>query len=254
MAYDEPGYGLLPKPKKPKLPGVGGVKIPGFGTIPDAGPVPLPQIITNPGPPPLDWTALLQQDPGYLQEVADIGGVSASDRQGVLAALRSALARFGGNLSETLAGAGLPAGWEDLVDQATLGTAGAADTSGTSISSQLDKAHQQRLLAEEDIRAAKGILSSGQSGYEIGEARQANTINRTNAVNALLDFLRGGIGGFTTREGERTMAKNAALDRAAQRVRDSGLMPPPPADPLSIANAIRNATSRKARRRTGLAE
>lgn len=228
MAYDEPGY--RPPKKKPVIPAIGGVPLPPvFGALP---PINLPPamgnaVSPNPQPNRIDWRNLIESDPLYQQGLADLAGESIGDRARTLAGLRSALIRFGGKGISGLAGKLAP-GWEDLLDQATAGAAGAADAGGTSLAAQLEKAHKDRLLAEEDIRASKGILSSGQTGYEIGEENQRNTIALNDAISTLLDFLSGLTGGYAGRESERSYRKGLLGDDAARRIRDIGLEPTPP--------------------------
>jgi hypothetical protein len=254
MALDEPGYGYLPKPRKPRrLPGQR-IPLPGGGSIPLVDttlPAAAQTTLGTYTPPVLDWRGLIESDPGYLQDLANITGGSAADRQRTLAALRSALVQFGGSGLQGVAGQ-LDPGWGDLLDPTTLGAAGAADTSGTSVASQLAKAHSGRNLAIQDQLAARGILSSGQTGYELGEERQRNTIAQNDAVQALLGFLREGIGGYSGREYTRGQERSAAAEAAAARVAQFGLTPPTPANPVdALAKIIRGQTSKKTKARTG---
>ena len=217
---------LQRKPRKP-LPLVGQVA----GILSNRFDSPAsPQAPSVPPPPRLNWKDLITSDPGYNQSLADILAASTGDRAQTDAALRAALVRFGGagalgGIAGRLGSIGQ--GWENLVDQNVLGGAAAADQAGTSLVSQLEKAHRDRLLAEEDIRAAKGMVSSGQSGYEMGRARQDDVIARDQAVNELLSFLREGIGGFARNEGERQRQRSEAAAAAAARVNDLGLEPAP---------------------------
>lgn len=253
MAYDEPGYRPPLKKKKP-LPGTGGIPFIG-GPLPGLN---APAIAATPGfvspqPGVIDWRQLIESDPLYKQGLVDIGADSAGDRARTLAALRSALARFGGQGLAGIAGK-LGPGWEDLLDPTTIGAAAAGDTAGTTAWSQLEKAHKDRLLAEEDIRAARGILSSGQTGYEIGRARQEDTIARENAVQSLLELLSGATSAFAGREGDRNFRRGQLGDEAARRVGDLGLEPPAPKpiSPLDIIAALMQPKKKK--RPTGLVE
>lgn len=231
MALDEPGIGYRPPKRKPALPRF---PLPGAGSVPllPGAPTSLPAPVPVP-----DWASLIASDPGYLQDLADIGADSVGDRQRTLAALRAALIQFGGGGLADVVGK-LGAGWGDILDSATLGAAGAADTGGTSLSAQLEKAHRDKLLAEEDIRAARGILSSGQTGYEIGEENLRHTNSVSDAVNALTAFLSGHTGGFAGRESQRNRDRSGALDRARDRVMNSGLEPPMPPPVINIIEKI----------------
>ena len=200
---------------------------------------------------PAMWQDVINQDPLLQGDLANILGEGIGDRSNVQGALRAALVKFGGadalrGIMGQLGSAG--AGLEDLIDEVTIGGAGASDTSGTSIIARLEKANRDRMLAETDIRAAKGIQSSGQTGYEIGEARQAHTINRNEAVDQLLDFLRGGISAYAGREGQRNAARAQARAAAAARVADLGLEPPPPPTPPAASPAMQAQLRRNARR------
>jgi hypothetical protein len=238
LAYDVPGYA----PRKKKKPGFR-IPLPGGGSIPvpDVGDVPFPDVLqnatsANPQPNALDWRSLLESDPLYRQGLVDIGAGSAGDRARTLAGLRSALIRYGGKGLTGLAGK-LGAGWEDLLDPTTVQAAGAGDTAGTSLVAQLAKAHAGRNLAIQDINAAKGILSSGQTGFELGEERQRHTIAESDAVTALLDFLSGLTGGYAGRESERNIAKGRLGSDTLDRLYQMGLEPAAP-KPLDFGGIL----------------
>jgi hypothetical protein len=233
-----------PLPRPPGSPAPRAAAPPGFN--PNPGYVPPPAPLAPP-----NWQDIIAADPDYKQSLADILADSVGDRAGVDAALRSALVRYGG--AGALRGmlgqlGGIGQGWESLLDEATLGGAESADKSGTSLISQLDKAHRDKSLAEADIRAAKGLSQSSQSGYEIGEERQRDTIARSDALSQLLDFLREGIGGYAGRESQRNAARAAARRAAADRAVDLGLEPPapppppppPPTPPALVRQLVRN--------------
>lgn len=196
------------------------------------------------------WQDMINADPFYKQDLVDILAESGVDKGNITAALRSALIQFGGAdaLKDIVGQLGAQPGWEDLLDSTTLGAAGASDSSGTSLSAQIDKAHAGRNLAIQDVLAAKGILSSEQTGFELGEERQRHTIAESDALRDLLGFLREGIGGFSTREGGRNRSRSTALEKAATRVKDSGMEPPAPPKPPATPPALLQQLIRNSRR------
>lgn len=238
------GEGVI-KPKKPKP-----IQVPaGFDPYPGFTAQPPPAAPTTPE----DWYKnIIAADPLYLGDLGAILSESNIERGGAEAAMRQALIRMGGapalqNIMQLLGGQA--SGWEGLIDQGTLGAAQAADTAGTSLMAQLQKEHAQRNLAIEDINAAKGIYSSGQTGYELGEERQRDVIARDQAVQNLLDFLRGGISTFAGNEARRERERNEALRLAGERARQYGppvpeappAPTPPPTPPALLEQLVRNS-------------
>lgn len=208
--------------------------------------------------PGTNWQDIINADPLLGQDIGDLASDEIGDKAWTMAALKQALIRMGGSGLAGLVGK-LGPEWADLLDPTTLAAAADADRSGISVNAQLGKRNKDRLLAEEDVRAAKGILSSGQSGYEIGEARQANTLAVDSAVSSLLSGLSGGIHDFAGRQGERNRKKAEARDAAMRRALDMGLEPTPPKlvgvqappTPLSLAKQLRKNAKRPIRRPIG---
>jgi hypothetical protein len=245
MAYDEPGYPYPPAPtygkKKPKL----RIPLPGGGSlpVPDVGDFTPPPAFTQPPQP--DWRGLIESDPGYQQGIADLLADALGDKTRTTGWMRDALVRFGGPGLQGIIGK-LGPGWEDLLDPTTLQAASSGDTAGTSLHTQLEKAHAGRNLALQDVLAAKGILSSGQTGYELGEERQRHTNASNDAINGLLDFLRGQVGGFAGRESDRGKAKSGLGESAFERLFNLGIEPPVPPPLPDFSKILKPKKKKKA--------
>jgi hypothetical protein len=185
-----------------------------------------------------DWAALINSDPLYQQGQMDLGAASAAAaaarqggvRQAIIRsglfgsqdALRQALARFG----QQYAGD---------VDQATLDQAAGNENS---VAAQLRQALGQRNLATEDTLAARGILRSGQTGYELGENKRQYDQANYDAMNQLLDYLGGLYGGFAEGENARNAQRAQYGQEASDRILALGLKPPAAPSPVSIIHNL----------------
>lgn len=238
----------------------------GYGPVAPPVAAPIPQPYLPPPPPPSGywqdlpgapaqtWADLFANDPALQQQLAALAAESVSDRANTATGLRQALIRMGGAGIQGAVGK-LGASWADLLDPTTLAAAQAADQSGVSLSAQMAKAHADKLLAEEDIRAAKGILSSGQSGYEIGAENQRDVIAQNEALSQLLSFLQGGVGEYASREGQRNTGKSGLYGNTMDRLIAMGLSPNAgtPASRQWVPNAPAPAAAARASAGPGVA-
>lgn len=212
------GDGYQPYPVAPRRRGVRRVSdVPGAsGTRPG---------LNIPGQSYLD---LIKQDPGYQRRVGENTAASLAGAANRAAAIRSALARFGSIPGLDLGGNSQYADWLNAdIDPATRALAAQNTTSGLSLTAQLEDQHKQNQLALEDQLAARGILSSGQTGFETGRESLRHTGAKNSAVQELLQFILGQYGGFAEAETGRATALGTYGDEVAGNLQEQGIDPAP---------------------------
>lgn len=116
------------------------------------------------------------------------------------------------------------------VDPATRALAEQATQSGVSQSAQLDRTHADNLRDIKNALAARGILSSGETGFQMGNENKDYTVAQSDALNNLLDYIKGVQQAFT----QTAQDQNAGLAEAAQTAMQtqSGLPQNQPTDPF----------------------
>jgi hypothetical protein len=148
----------------------------------------------------------LGMDPGYQAALnAEQLGLSQLDAQ-LLAARNRAVIEFGDPALAGLAGFGLDPQSADFAKQNYL--------SGNSTMSRLDKSRDEKKRAIINALAGRGILFSGETGYQEGEASGEYGRNVYDARNKVLDALR------TVQEGYLDR-KTALHDRVVQAMQQA---------------------------------
>jgi hypothetical protein len=113
------------------------------------------------------------------------------------------------------------------VDDATRALAEQNTKSGLSLSAQLERQHKDNQTALEDINAAKGILRSGQTGFETGRENLRHTGAQNDAVQQLLQFILGQYGGFAEAETGRANELADYTEESAGNLQAQGIDPDP---------------------------
>lgn len=134
-----------------------------------------------------DWAKLISEDPYFqhLQETLRAGGIANQSQ--FRAALKQLLEQFGSvpNLpADVLANSGL-----DTNEVSQL-----AANNPFSVLKQLQKAYETKQVDAKNSLAARGILNSGETGYQLGNLGHAQAQSQYDATNALL----GSIGGLNS--------------------------------------------------------
>jgi hypothetical protein len=177
--------------------------------------------------PDQSWAQLIEMDPVYGQKKADNLAASAAGAAERARQVRQAFIELG--MTPNLAGMNLPPQFmqwlNEDIDQSTKDLAGSNTSSGLSLAAQLERQHKDNLLAQEDIRAARGILSSGQSGFEVGRENLRNTSAMNDAVQALLGYISGQYGGFAEAESGRASELGGFAEQVMARLLESGDRP-----------------------------
>lgn len=268
MALD-PGLGSpLGKRKRIRIPGIGGTMPDvggGIGAPPLAGPI----NVTTPGTPGQSWADLIRSDALYQQGLADLGGEEVQAAAGRRSAIQRALIQMGlltpgmlDSLRNSL-GQNAPMLAEDI-DPNTVSLAAANQNS---VAAQMKRQHESNVLALQDVLAAKGMLRTGQTGYELGEEQRRMDQGSYDAINQLMDALGGVYSGYAQGVSERNRRKSDLGASTVDRLMAAGISPAPgtpattrqvagpPAPNLAGAFARARARSvRRPQRRPGLRE
>ena len=185
---------------------------PGGTLTPSAPPpaTPPPGSIQIPGITQGFYHNLLQNNPIYQQMGAnfDAAGTAADAQR--RSYIQRLLADFGR----------VPTGFQDSygdVDDLTRGLAQKATDAGVSTYSQLERARADNQKRINNDLAARGILSSGETGYQQGRNQQDFQTSLSEAERALLDSLTGATTGYGQTVSDLAMQRaQGAQDTMAQ--------------------------------------
>lgn len=168
------------------------------------GPAGAPRTLHLPGQ---TWRQLIEGDSRYLAKknaLAAAGAAAAASRQ---AAVRAALIKLGmaPGLQQALSGLGLTGNYASWLGQdVTPDVLNQAQNNEYSFAATEGRQHDNNLTALQDVLAAKGILRSGQTGYDTGQENLRHQGALNDAVQNLLGYLSGQYGDFASGEAQRT--------------------------------------------------
>lgn len=126
-----------------------------------------------------DWANQILNDPAFMNLKNLLSAQGISDAAHLRGAIQQALIGFGDvpNLpSDVLANTGLD----------TAGTAELAKNNPFSTLARLNQAYQDQQSASKNQLAARGILNSGETGYQLGRLGQQQAQNQYDVTNSLL--------------------------------------------------------------------
>jgi len=159
-------------------------------------------------------------DPYYQNLSGYLSAQSASDAAERSRGVQQALIQFG-YIPD------LPAGvdstlWGADVNDLTRQLAQQNTAAGLSGYARLDKRHGMNVKTIQDMLAARGLMQSGELGYQLGEEGLAYRQAINDATTQLLDFLYGTYDSWADAEAERRFQlANEAMDAAGRRYGDS---------------------------------
>jgi hypothetical protein len=150
----------------------------------------------------VDPATQIWNDPAFQQLKNSLSAQGIADAAHLRGALQSALVQFGSvpNLDPSILQA---------TELDTSGTQALADNNPFSTLKQLAQKYQTSTDAEKNQLAARGILSSGETGYQLGNLGQQQATDQYNATNSLL----GGIGSLYD---QYVSGQNAAANQLSQ--------------------------------------
>lgn len=166
-----------------------------------------------------DYGGLITSDPIYQQTLGKVNAMSAEDAATRAAAIRRFLVQYG----QVPDFASLGLGSTDLgylnsdVNQSTRDLANQNTQGGTSIYARLQQAHTDAIRNIKNALAARGMLGSGETGWQLGKEDQSYKNNSFDAQNSLLDNVLGAITSYTQAGRQEQQMLIDALQAAAMR-------------------------------------
>jgi hypothetical protein len=153
-----------------------------------------------------DLQRLIESDPLYHQTVLDIDAQRAADKAGLAAQRQGALVQYGAipDLTNSLGlvGDDLPGEITDTIRQLAQQNTSA----GLSTTARLQQAYQDLVGQTKNDLTARGLLSSGETGYQLGRAQLGFTQQQSDALQQLLSTLAGYENGYLGNESARIAA------------------------------------------------
>jgi hypothetical protein len=150
---------------------------------------------------PSDYAFDINSDPAYKQLRDSLSAAGISDAAHLRGAIQQALIGFGavpGLSSDVMANSGLD----------TAGTQALAANNPFSTLAKLQQSYQDQQDSTKNQLAANGILSSGETGYQLGKLGQANAQGLYDANSSLL-------GNIGTLNDQYVAGRNAAAQQLA---------------------------------------
>lgn len=203
----------------PTVPYAGGDPVSATIGAPPTGvtnPVPVAPIATS-----TDLFAQIQNDPLYKQAQADIAAARVSDLGSRTAARQRALTLFGQvpDFSRAAGALGLIGG--DIggdINDTVRQLAQQNTRAGLSTTARIDAANTDQVKAIKDALTARGLLSSGETGYQLNRQDLAYRQANNDALQQLLDLLGGYNNSYLTAEQARQQMLGQQAAAAAGRI------------------------------------
>lgn len=173
-----------------------------------------------------DFASLIENDPSYLQLKADLAAQGISDAAARKTAINRAITQFGylpdfNSLDQTFLGGNL----QGDIDPATAGLVDRNNEAGFSTKARLAQAHEDAVRNITNALASRGLLRSGEAGYQFGRENQAYGQANYDATQKLLDYLGGVQAAFAQSERARQgELRGGARDAAAFQLQLANLL------------------------------
>jgi hypothetical protein len=166
---------------------------------------------------------LIAGDPLYQQEKGALDTQDVTDAHARRAAIQQALIQYG-LVPSDLNGLGLSpealAILQGDIDPTTIALAGKNTDEGLSLTARLNQAHADALSQLTNSLAARGMLSSGTTGFETGREDLRNKQSASDALKQLMGAIGGYIGQYTQGVTNRAGQLGGYATDAAGRVKD----------------------------------
>lgn len=160
---------------------------------------------------------ILGGDPFYQQLLADMRAQSVSDRASLKAQRQRALVNFGEIPDfRSLIGGGAVGDIESDITPEIRSLAEQGTSSGISTIARLEEARKDAARQLSGFLAGRGLVRSGETGYQQGRQQTDYTRARYDSTQELLDYLAGYQSAYTQAEQERQSAQQAASMTALQ--------------------------------------
>jgi hypothetical protein len=173
------------------------------------------------GKPTFDWKGLIEQDPLFKEAKGQFGADRSSNRAQLIAALRRGAIQFGeipdvASLDPTLR-AQLDPVWGEAFNPETQQLAAKGTGEGLTTTARLEQQRVDQQLAMRNALAARGIHTSGESGYQEGRQQQQYKEAQFDARNSFLNYISEYQAGYAAAERAIQEAERRAAEEAARR-------------------------------------
>lgn len=168
-----------------------------------------------------DLQALIEADPLYHQTQADISAQRTADLATQTAQRQRALTTYGTIPDIAAAAGGLGLVGSDIggdITDTTRQLANDNTAAGLSTTARLKQASDDVVKQVKDQLTARGLLSSGETGYQLNRSDLASRQASQDALQQLLDLLAGAHNSYLSNENARLAALASAASAAAGRI------------------------------------
>ena len=165
-----------------------------------------------------DYAKLIANDPGLLGAQAALGAANSADLANRDALIKRAYATAGMpiDLSGVAAALGLStADVSGILDPTTQALAQQNTASGLSTEARLNQAHQFAVRQIKNALNARGLLGSGEAGYQLGKEQTNFAQGQYDARQKLLDYLSSYQQGYLSAANQRAQALAGAYSSAS---------------------------------------
>jgi hypothetical protein len=165
-----------------------------------------------------DYLGMIEGDPMYIQLLADLKAQGVGDAAARKLARNRALVQFGympdfNSLDQQLLGGDL----QSDIDPTTPGLIERGNEAGTTTKARLELAHKDAVRNITNALASRGLLRSGETGFQLGREKQQYDVANYDASQKLVDYLAGVQAAFMQSERIRQGEKRAGASDAYQR-------------------------------------
>jgi hypothetical protein len=188
-----------------------------------------------PAPAAPDYASIFANDPILKQLQANLAAQGISDAASRASARQQALIQFGEvpNFAQSATDLGLGDSFNTDINPSIAALANQNTAAGTSTYANLNHAYQTQVRQIKQALAAKGLLSSGETGYELGNAQHTYNQGLYDDTNKLLSYLTGVQQSYNTAQqnaqSQLYQGSNDAYNRAVAEAQAGTLPTPPPA-------------------------
>jgi len=134
------------------------------------------------------------------------------------------------NFAQSASDLGLGDSFNTDINQSITDLANQNTQAGTSTYANLQTAYKNQVRGIKQYLAARGLLSSGETGYRLGNAQQSYNQGLYDDTNKLLSYLSGIQSSYNTaqqnEEQQQTSAANDAYSRAITAAQSGQALPP----------------------------
>jgi hypothetical protein len=208
------GYALgYPQPGYPPVPAITPIFTGPTASAPPSGPSVAPAAVAADPIPPSQWASQIAKDPLYVLAQQQIKAQKDASQAALRASQQQAVIRFG----EVPAGLPTDERLGKALDATTAQLAKENTKAHLSTVSRLQDQYDQGYRQGVNALAARGLLHSGETGYQLGLLQRGLQQSRYGAAQQLLDYLGGQWSGYAQSEAGRQQqlvdAMNAAVSR-----------------------------------------